>query len=140
MNRQRAARHGCRRLWPGVLFWLVLIALPGAAYAQTERVTGDWQQFVLVDDAWRALGIYRVAQTEGDYRMAPVSQSQEPVTTPSKGLSNVRFAGAEWSFNSDWGDGKVGEFRLRHIGPGVYVGWSYLRDQQVNLNLWVLVR
>jgi hypothetical protein len=140
MNRQRAARHGCRRLWPGVLFWLVLIALPGAAYAQTERVTGDWQQFVLVDDAWRALGIYRVAQTEGDYRMAPVSQSQEPGTTPSKGLSNVRFAGAEWSFNSDWGDGKVGEFRLRHIGPGVYVGWSYLRDQQVNLNLWVLVR
>jgi hypothetical protein len=52
----------------------------------------------------------------------------------------VRFSGAEWSFNSDWGDGKVAEFRLRHIGPGVYVGWSYLRDAQVNLNLWVMVR
>ncbi len=103
-------------------------------------MTGDWQQFVLVDDAWRALGIYRVAQADGDYRMAPVSQSQGPGTTPSKGLSDVRFAGAEWSFNSDWGDGKVGEFRLRHIGPGVYVGWSYLHDQRVNLNLWVLVR
>jgi hypothetical protein len=134
------AQRGHRRPWPAVLLWLVLIVLPGAAHAQAERVTGDWQQFVLDKDAWRALGIYRVEQTDGDYRMAPVSQSQEPGTTPSKGLSNVRFAGADWSFNSDWGDGKVGEFRLRHIGPGVYVGWSYLRDQQVNLNLWVLVR
>ena len=84
--------------------------------------------------------IYRVEQSDGDYRMAPVSQSQEPGVTPSKGLSNVRFSGAEWTFNSDWGDGKVAEFRLRHIGPGVYVGWSHLRDEQVNLNLWVLVR
>ncbi len=117
MTRQRAAPHGRRPLWPAVLFWLVLIALPGAAHAQTERVTGDWQQFVLVDDAWRALGIYRVAQADGDYRMAPVSQSQEPGTTPSKGLSNVRFAGPEWSFNSDWGDGTVGEFRFAISAP-----------------------
>lgn len=140
MNLRQVAQLGLRRAWPAVLVWLVLMVLPGAAHAQAERVTGDWQQFVLVQDSWRALGVYRVEQSDGDYRMAPVSQSQEPGVTPSKGLSDVRFAGADWSFNSDWGDGKVAEFRLRHIGPGVYVGWSYLRDQQVNLNLWVLVR
>lgn len=140
MNWRQAARRGRRRPWPAVLFWLLLIALPAAAHAQTERVTGDWQQFVLAKDAWQALGVYRVEQSDGDYRMAPVGQSQEPGVTPSKGLSTVRFSGAEWTFNSDWGDGKVAEFRLRHIGPGVYVGWSYLRDQQVNLNLCVLVR
>jgi hypothetical protein len=140
MNWRQAAQRGRRRPWSALLVWLVLIILPGAAHAQTERVTGDWQQFVLVKDAWQALGVYRVEQTDGDYRMAPVSQSQEAGVTPSKGLSNVRLSGAEWSFNSDWGDGKVAEFRLRHIGPGVYVGWSYLHDEQVNLNLWVLVR
>jgi hypothetical protein len=60
--------------------------------------------------------------------------------TPSKGLSDVRFSGANWSFKSDWGSGNVAEFRLRRVGPGVFVGWSYLRDEQVNLNLWMLVR
>ena len=140
MNWRQAARHAVRHARPAIWLWLVLIILPGAAHAQTERVTGDWQQFVLVNDAWRALGVYRVAQSDGNYRMEPVSQLQEPGVTPSKGLSNVRISGAEWTFDSDWGDGKVAEFRLRHIGPGVYVGWSYLRDEQVNLNLWVLVR
>jgi hypothetical protein len=134
------AQRAGRLPWPAILLWIMLIALPGAAHAQTERVTGEWQQFVHGQDSWSALGVYRVEQSDGDYRMAPVSQSQEPGTIPSKGLSNVRFSGAEWTFNSDWGDGKVAEFRLRHIGPGVYVGWSYLGDEQVNLNLWVLVR
>jgi hypothetical protein len=119
---------------------LVLITLPGAAHAQTERVTGDWQQFVYIQDSWQALGVYRVEQADGGYRMAPVSQSEEPGVTTSKGLSNVRFSGAEWTFSSDWGNGDVAEFRLRHVGPGAYVGWSYLRDERVNLNLWVLVR
>ena len=140
MNLRCVAQRGLRRLWPAALIWFALIVLPHAAQAQTERVTGEWQQFVLSQDSWRALGIYRVEQSGGEYRMEPVSQVDEPGVTPSKGLSNVRFSGAEWTFNSDWGDGKVAEFRLRHIGPGVYVGWSYLRDERVDLNLWVLVR
>jgi hypothetical protein len=140
MSVGRTAQRGTRQRWPAVLLWLVLIVLPNAAHAQTERVTGEWQQFVMSQDSWRALGVYRVEQSDGEYRMAPVSQLQEPDVTPSKGLTNVRFSGAEWKFSSDWGNGNVAEFRLRHIGPGVYVGWSYLRDEQVNLNLWLLVR
>ena len=140
MNSRRSA-------WQCVaLAWLVLLvlALPGAARAQTEpgvRTTGDWQQYVFADGAWRGLGVYQVTLSDsGEYRMEPVSQSQDPGVTPSKGLSDVKFSGADWSFNSDWGDGHVGEFHLQRVAPGLYAGWSYLQEKQVNYNLWVLIR
>jgi hypothetical protein len=120
---------------------LLLLALPGAARAQSERTTGDWQQYVFADGAWRGLGVYRVALSDGgDYGMDPVSQSQDPGVTTSKGLSNVKFSDGAWRFSSDWGNGDVGEFRLQRIAPGLYAGWSYLRKEKRNLNLWVLIR
>jgi hypothetical protein len=137
-----------RRL--AMVLLLLLPALPGAARAQSdgatapatrERTTGDWQQFVADGNgAWRPLGIYRVEQSDGAYRMAPLSQSQEPGVIASKGLSDVRFEGTDWRFNSDWGNGDVGEFRLERFGPGIFSGWSYLRGEQRNYNLWVLIR
>ena len=128
--------------WLAVAWLLLLLcAVPGAARAQqSERTTGDWQQYVFADGAWRGLGVYRVALSDGgDYRMDPVSQSQDPGVTTSKGLSEVKFSGGAWSFNSDWGNGDVGEFRLQRIAPGLYAGWSYLREEKRNLNLWVLI-
>ena len=134
-----------------VLLLLLLPALAGAAEApsdgatarqQAERTAGDWQQFVADGNgAWRPLGVYRVEKSDdGVYRMTPVNQSQEPDVITSKGLSDVRFEGTDWQFKSDWGNGDVGEFRLERIGPGIYAGWSYLRDEPRNYNLWVLIR
>jgi gentisate 1,2-dioxygenase len=141
MTLQRLARRTTWRHLAALCFALLLFALPGAARAQSDRVTGDWQQFVLDGQgAWRALGVYRVEETNGEYRMTPVSQSQDPDVTTSKGLSNVQFTGKDWTFNSDWGNGDVAEFRLRRIGPGIYAGMSYLREEQRNYNLWVLIR
>jgi len=37
-------------------------------------------------------------------------------------------------------NGDVGEFRLERYGPGIFAGWSYLRGEQRNYNLWVLIR
>ena len=139
MNRRQAARAirwGCRFIW----LWLVLVILPGAAQAQTERVTGEWAQFILDNEVWRPLGVYRVEQADDGYRMTPVRQAEGPSVTPSRGLSDVRFSGEDWSFNSDWGDGNVGQFRLRRAAPSVYLGWSYLGDERRNFNMWVLVR
>ena len=124
-----------------VCLWLLLMALPGAAQVKGERVAGDWEQFIFFPDTstWRSAGVYRVEQVDGEYRMSPVNQVQAPDLTNSRGLTNVRFSGSDWLFNSDWGNGNVGEFRLRRIGPGVYQGWSYLGEKQINPNIWLLV-
>jgi hypothetical protein len=133
-----------------MLVLLLMPALAAAAQAQSdgatphqqvERTTGDWQQFVADGNgAWRPLGVYRVEQTDGTYRMTPVDQSEAPDVVTSKGLSDVRFEGTGWQFKSDWGKGDVGEFRLQRVAPGMYAGWSYLRDEQRNYNLWLLIR
>src|SRR5215469_12668791 len=118
MTLRRPFQH--RTAWLAVAwFVLLLFAVPGAARAQSERTTGDWQQYVFADGAWRGLGVYRVALSDsGDYRMEPVSQSSDPGVTTSKGLSNVKFSDGAWSFSSDWGNGYVGEFRLHRLAPG----------------------
>ena len=136
----RAGQRAVRTHWSVLWLWLALIVLPGAAHAQSERVTGDWQQFVLDNDAWRMLGTYRVEKADEQYRMAPVSQTKGPGVVNSKGLSDVQFSGEDWSFRSDWGNNDLAQFRLRRAAPGVYLGWSYLREEKRNFNMWVLVR
>jgi hypothetical protein len=136
----RVAQRAVRPHWCVLWLWLALIALPGAAHAQTERVTGEWQQFVLNNDVWSMLGTYRVEKAGNEYRMTPVSQSSAANVITSKGLFDVRFSDEDWAFRSDWGNKDVGEFRLRRVAPGVYLGRSYLREEKRDFNMWVLVR
>jgi hypothetical protein len=134
------AQWAARRPWSVLWLWLALIVLPGAAHAQAERVTGEWQQFVLNNDVWQMLGTYRVEKAGDEYRMTPVNQSSGPNVITSKGLFDVRFSDEDWAFKSDWGNKDVGQFRLRRAAPGIYLGWSYLREEKRNFNMWVLVR
>jgi hypothetical protein len=120
--------------------WLLLCLVPGAAQAQGQRVTGQWQQFIFDQDSWRSLGLYRVVQSGTEYRMEPVSQSQDKDVTTSKGLFDVKFSDADWEFKSDWGKGNTGQFRLKLVATGMYLGWSYLREEKQNFNMWLLVR
>jgi hypothetical protein len=140
MNQQKIAQPGIGGPWPAILCWLLLIMVASPAHAQTERVTGDWQQFVLDNEVWRSLGIYRVEKAGDGYRMAPVNQTKGPNVVNSKGLSDVQFSGEDWAFRSDWGSGDVAQFRLRLAAPGAYLGWSYLREEKRNFNMWLLVR
>jgi hypothetical protein len=86
------------------------------------------------------LGTYRVEKAGDEYRMTPVNQSSGPNVITSKGLFDVRFSDEDWAFKSDWGNKDVGQFRLRRAAPGIYLGWSYLREEKRNFNMWVLVR
>jgi hypothetical protein len=140
MNRRRIAYGETGRQWAVALCWLLLILVASPARAQIERVTGDWQQFVLDNDIWRPLGIYRVEKTGEQYKMVPVEQTKGPGVTNSKGLFDVQFSAEDWAFKSDWGNNDIGQFRLRRAAPSVYLGWSYLREEKRNFNMWVLVR
>jgi hypothetical protein len=139
MNFQRTAQRGTH-WWAAIWLLLALVVLASPAHAQAERTTGDWQQFVLDNDAWRLLGTYRVEKAGERYRMAPVSQTKGPGVVNSQGLSDVRFSGEDWAFRSDWGKQGVAQFRLRRAAQGLYLGWSYLREERQNFNMWVLVR
>ena len=140
MNSMHLAQRAAWRHLFLVGAWLLLAVLPAAAQDRGERVTGDWQQFIYSDGTWRSLGLYRVEPSGDGYRMEAIDQVRQHDVVPSRGLSDIRFTETEWRFNSDWGSGKVGEFRLRRAGPGLYLGWSYLHEEKVNLNMWLLVR
>jgi hypothetical protein len=123
-----------------VLF--ISLLLPLTALAQdTDRRTGEWQQFVLTDEgSWRLLGTYRVQQQGGAFLMNPVTQTRDESVTNSRGLFDLQFTASEWRFRSDWGNGNIAQFRLTKLDPGVYQGWAYLGEKRLNRNLWVLVR
>ena len=138
------ARSSLRTGWwrsAPITFLLLMFALCGPAHAQSPRVTGDWEQFIRSGDTgeWRSLGVFRVEQTGNEYRMAPVTQVTKGAIN-SQGLSKVRFSGTQWTFNSDWGEYGVAEFRLQRMAPGVYYGWAYLKGKQRDENLWVLMK
>src|SRR5687767_12749104 len=105
-------RHLSRVSRTSAVFLALLFA--SAVWAQDiERNTGEWQQFVWSSGRWRALGSFVVERQGDTYQMARAAQATEPVgITKSRGLFDVRFAGSDWTFNSDWGNGRVGTFRL----------------------------
>lgn len=126
------------RRWSLVWFWLLLSLVAVGAHAQEEQRAGDWQQFVLANDGWHSLGVFRVQQNGSKFEMTELSHTAD-AAIPSKGLSNVLFTAGGWSFDSDWGNGDVGVFRLQRLAPGIYVGWSYLRGTRRNYNMWLMV-
>jgi hypothetical protein len=126
-----------RRYWSLVWFWLLFSLVAVGAHAQEQRA-GDWQQFVLANDGWHALGVFRVEPNGNKFQMTELSHTAD-ATIPSKGLSNVLFGPGGWSFDSDWGNGDIGVFRLQRLAPGIYTGWSYLRGVRRNYNMWLLV-
>ena len=132
-RRRPAKRHGSL-----VWLWLLLSLVAVGAHAQEEQRAGDWQQFVLANDGWHMLGAFRVQQNGNKFEMKELSHSAD-TAIPTKGLSNVLFAAGGWSFDSDWGNGDVGVFRLQRLATGIYAGWSYLRGTRRNYNMWLLV-
>ena len=118
------------------------LAFPPASGAQDQdRRTGEWQQFIWTRDGnWRAVGTFLVYLQDGVYHMRPIEQEKAPDLVNSRGLSDLHYNETRWTFNSDWGDGNIGVFRLTRIEPGVYAGYAYLREERRGKNLWVLVK
>jgi len=127
-----------------IFCWLiVLFAQPfHSVYAAEDvnRKTGEWQQFVWDEGKWRYIGVFLVYEQNNIYMMKPVDQVKSPDITNSLGLFDVSFTKNEWVFNSDWGNGNIGTFRLKKIAPGIYEGWSYFKDKQLQRNVWILIK
>jgi len=95
----------------------------------TPGLEGIWAQY---DHKVRHLGNFRVTQNflTGQYSMRHHS-APSPGVLPSRGITNIRFDGFVWSFDSDWGH-KVWKFTLGKKKEGEFVGYV---DGQ--LSIWI---
>jgi hypothetical protein len=105
----------------------------------SKNVLGEWHQLAYRDEQWETLAIFRLDIKQGVYLMTRIDKGASvPIFKPKpKGVSDIRFKGDEWYFKSDWGQGKIADFRLKQITSGLYVGWSYLNGKKVEQYIWL---
>jgi hypothetical protein len=54
--------------------------------------------------------------------ISPRTQSEGERMENSIGVTDVSYDGRGWSFNSNWGKGRVGNFELERLSPTVFEG------------------
>jgi hypothetical protein len=106
-----------------------------------DVIVGTWRQFV-VDELGqsRYLGTFVVTKLGGGYRMQSQDQVQGPDVVNSLGLFDIRSNGETWSFNSNWGNGAIGNFVLRRVSPTLFEGDVLFQGRVVGHNKWVRVQ
>jgi hypothetical protein len=108
--------------------------------APGDVILGVWRQYVYVDpDQLRPLGTFAVGKRGGEYTMAAREQVESADLLNSIGIFDVASDGELWTFNSNWGQGRVGNFELRRMSPTVFEGDVKYLGQVVSRNRWVKV-
>jgi len=102
-------------------------AEPGAKPAPVTPtpggIEGAWKQYILTEDEGAVyLGTFVVARSEGEYVISPRTQLEGERMENSIGVTDVSYDGRGWSFNSNWGKGRVGNFELERLSPNVFEG------------------
>ncbi len=89
----------------------------------TPPIEGAWKQYVLVPDEGPVyLGTFVVSRHRGDYIVAPRTQTEGERYVNTLGVFDVSYDGKQWTFNSNWGGGEVGNFELQRVSPTVFEG------------------
>ncbi len=92
--------------------------------AQTAPgIEGAWKQYVLTEDEGVVyMSTFVVAAGDEGYVISPRTQVEGDRFQTSLGVFDVAYDGAHWSYNSNWGDGEVGNFELQRVSPTVFEG------------------
>jgi len=72
--------------------------------------------------------------------MLPLKQVTRADVVNTVSLYDLKYKDDKWLFMADWGEGRVGIFKLLKDGPGLYRGYSYLGVQRLDMNMWLLVK
>ena len=119
---------------------LYMTGATGESQQPEVRIVGVWTQYYESGRSgkWTQHGAFRVFMKDDKLQMASEDQTKAPEgAIKSRGLFNVGFNGETWTFDSDWGNGRIGSFKLRRVNDDVYEGYSYLNDQRRDHNIWV---
>jgi hypothetical protein len=86
-------------------------------------IEGAWKQYILTQDEGAVyLGSFVVARAQGEYVISPRNQIEGERMENSIGVTDVSYDGRDWTFNSNWGKGRVGNFELERLSPTVFEG------------------
>jgi hypothetical protein len=86
------------------------------------------------------MGTFVVSKADSGYSMSAREQVEYPGVIQSIGIFDVRSDGAEWTFNSNWGRGVVGNFRLQKISDTTFEGIATVDGRVVGQSRWVRVQ
>jgi hypothetical protein len=96
-------------------------ATPGGKNA--PGIEGAWKQYVLTEDEGVVyMSTFVVATGDEGYVISPRKQVEGERFQTSLGVFDIAYDGAHWSYNSNWGDGEVGNFELERVSPTVFEG------------------
>ena len=88
-----------------------------------DAIIGTWKQYQYragVPD-WE-ISTFTISKKDGNYAASIIDQSQATNVEDSMGIYDIRSDGNTWTFNSNWGQGRVGTFNLRKKSDTVYEG------------------
>jgi len=106
----------------------------------TPSIEGSWKQYVLVPEEGPVyLGTFVVSRHRGDYIVAPRTQTEGERYINTLGVFDVSYNGKQWSFNSNWGGGEVGNFDLTRVSPTVFEGEIRVAGQLSNRTRFVKI-
>jgi len=107
-----------------------------------DVILGQWRQYVYDPGSgqWQLLGSVLVGKNALGYTMAPGEQVESPGILNSISIFDVKFDGYTWTFNSNWGQGRVGNFALRRVSDTLFEGDSSYAGQFLQRNRWVKVQ
>lgn len=104
-----------------------------------DVILGTWQQFGFVPETsrWEYFGTFVVAKVNGAYAMSAREQREDPQLLNSIGIFDVQSDGTSWSFNSNWGQGAVGNFLLQKVSSTEFEGTISASARVVGRTKWV---
>jgi hypothetical protein len=102
---------------------------------------GAWKQYVThpVHGNEVHLGTFVVSKYKGDYAISARAQSEDPEHLNSIAIYDVRYDGKRLTFNSNWGNGQVGNFEMQRTSPSEFKGVIYVAGQPGNHTRFVKI-
>lgn len=102
---------------------------------------GAWKQYVThpLRGEEVHLGTFVVSKFNGEYVISARAQSEDSEHLNSIAIYDVQYDGRRLTFNSNWGNGEIGNFEMERTSPSEFRGVIYVAGQPGNRTRFVKI-